>query len=512
MIEVMRAVSATALAGILAFGPVFGAGAETATKPGQGSAAKADAASTQKSDAIAGTPDDHAPVEERITEFTLDNGLQVVVLPDHRAPVVTQMVYYHVGAADEAPGESGIAHFLEHLMFKGTKTRPEGEFSRAVADIGGQENAFTTDDYTGYYQQVPASALEAMMGYEADRMANLVLTDEVVKPERDVILEERRMRVDNDPGSQLQEAVGAALFQNSPYGIPVIGWRSEMEELSRDDAIAFYDKYYTPNNATLLVAGDVTAAEVKDLAEKTYGKVKRRADPGERERALEPEPLAARTVTLTDEKVTQPSMQRLYLVPGETIAEPGEAEALDVLSDILGGGTTSRLYRSLVVEKGIAAGTGAYYAGTALKEGQFGVYGMPRGEASLADIEAAIDAEISDIRKDGVTEAELERAKNRVRKNMIYLRDSQTAMARRVGAALSTGRTLKDVETWPERIEAVTVADVDAAARKYLTPQRSVTGYLKPEAHVAADAATGGAKPAPSDADATGPAAAESRS
>lgn len=494
MTKAMRALSATALAGALAFTPIFGAFAETATKTG--SEAKAEAPATAKSDAVAGTPADHETVEERITEFSLDNGLQVVVLPDHRAPVVTQMVYYHVGAADEAPGESGIAHFLEHLMFKGTKTHPQGEFSRAVADIGGQENAFTTDDYTGYYQQVPASALEMVMDYEADRMANLVLTDEVVKPERDVILEERRMRVDNDPGAQLQEAVQAALFQNSPYGIPVIGWRREMEELSRADAIAFYDKYYTPNNATLLVAGDVTAKEVKDLAEATYGKVKRRADPGDRARALEPEPLAARTVTLADEKVTQPSMQRTYLVPGETIAAPGEAEALDVLSDILGGGTTSRLYRSLVVEKGIAAGTGAYYSGTALKEGQFGVYGMPRGEASIADIETAIDAEIAEIVRKGVTEAELERAKNRVRKNMIYLRDSQTAMARRVGAALSTGRTLKDVETWPDRIEAVTVAEVNAAARKYLTPERSVTGYLKPKEAVTAAAETGEAKPA----------------
>ncbi|MBP0616709.1 M16 family metallopeptidase [Jiella mangrovi] len=487
MIQVIRALSATALAGTLAFGPASTAAAETLSK----TEAKPDTAieAASQANAAAGTAEDHKPVEERITEFTLSNGLQVVVLPDHRAPVVTQMVYYHVGAADEAPGESGIAHFLEHLMFKGTKTHPEGEFSRAVADIGGQENAFTTDDYTGYYQQVPSSALKMVMGYEADRMANLVLTDAVVKPERDVILEERRMRVDNDPGAQLQEAVQAALFQNSPYGIPVIGWRSEMEKLSRADAIAFYDKYYTPNNATLLVAGDVTADEVKTLAEETYGKVKRRADPGERERALEPEPLAARTVTLTDAKVTQPSMQRTYLAPSENTAEPGESEALDVLADILGGGTTSRLYRALVVDKAIAAGTGAYYSGSALKESQFVVYGMPRGKATLSDIETAIDAEIQKIRTKGVTEAELERAKNRVRKNVIYLRDSQTAMARRVGAALSTGRTVEDVETWPDRIEAVTVAEVNAAAKKYLQPKRSVTGYLKPEApQTAADA------------------------
>ncbi|MCO6403746.1 insulinase family protein [Aurantimonas endophytica] len=418
----------------------------------------------------------------QVSSFTLDNGLQVVVLPDHRAPIVTQMVYYRVGAADEAPGESGIAHFLEHLMFKGTTNHPAGEFSGAVADLGGQENAFTSSDYTGYYQQVPAEALQMVMEFEADRMANLVLSEEAVLPERDVILEERRMRVDNDPSSQLQEIVQATMFLNSPYGTPVIGWRSEMEQLSRDDAIAFYDKYYTPNNAILLVAGDVTEAEVRRLAEETYGKVERRAEPGERVRPVEPEPLAARSVTLSDPRVTQPSVQTLYLVPSDTTAENGEAEALDLLSDILGGGTTSRLYRSLIVDKGIAAQTGAYYGGTALKEGQFAVYGTPRGEANIEEVEAAIEAEIADIVENGVNQEELDRAKNRVRKNVIYLRDSQTAMARRYAAALSTGRTIADVEAWPERIEAVTVEEVNAVARKYLQPQRSVTGYLLPEA------------------------------
>lgn len=435
---------------------------DAATQPADGTEAKQEAA--------------------RVSTFTLDNGLQVVVLPDHRAPIVTQMVYYRVGAADEAPGESGIAHYLEHLMFKGTSDHPAGEFSGAVADLGGQENAFTSSDYTGYYQQVPSDALEMVMEFEADRMANLVLSEEAVLPERDVILEERRSRVDNDPASQLSEIVQATMFMNSPYGTPIIGWRSEIEQLTRDDAVAFYDKYYTPNNAILLVAGDVTEEEVRRLAEETYGQVERRADPGERVRPVEPEPLAARTVTLTDPRVTQPTMQTLYLVPSGTTAEEGEAEALDLLSDILGGGTTSRLYRSLIVDKGIAAGTGAYYAGTALKEGQFAVYGTPRGEATLEEVEAAIAAEIEAIVEDGVNEDELERAKNRVRKNLIYLADSQTAMARRYAAALTTGRTIEDVEAWPERIEAVTLDEVNAVARKYLQKRRSVTGYLLPEA------------------------------
>ncbi|KQT55011.1 zinc protease [Aureimonas sp. Leaf454] len=419
---------------------------------------------------------------EKVSTFTLANGLDVVVLPDRRAPVVTQMVWYKAGSADEQPGTSGIAHFLEHLMFKGTKTHKAGEFSNSVSDIGGEENAFTTSDYTAYYQQVPAEALETVMAFEADRMENLVLSDEAVLPERNVILEERRQRTDNDPGSQLSEAVQATLFQNSHYGIPVIGWRHEMETLSREDAIAWYDKFYTPNNATLIVAGDVSADQVRTLAEKTYGKVQRRAEPGDRAklRATEPEPVAARTVTLTDQRVTQPSFSRVYLVPSDTTAKPGEAEALDVLADVLGGGATSRLYRQLVVGKGIAANVGAYNASSALKEGQFGFYATPLGEAGIAPLEAAIDEEIAKVQADGITPDELERAKNRVRKAVIYERDSQTSLARRYGAALSTGRTIADVDSYPERIEAVTVEAVKQAADAYLQKKRSVTGYLLP--------------------------------
>lgn len=415
-----------------------------------------------------------------IESFTLDNGLRVVVLPDHRAPIATQMIWYKVGSADEPKGVSGIAHFLEHLMFKGTTTHKGGEFSAAVAAIGGEENAFTSYDYTAYYQQVPVEALKEMMGFEADRMENLILTDEVVLPERDVILEERRMRIDNEPGAQLSEAVDAALFQNHPYGTPVIGWRNEMEKLSRQDAIAFYDRFYTPNNATLLIAGDVTLDQVKAYAEETFGKVPRRADPGTRVRPQEPEPLAARTVTLTDARVTQPSVQTTWLVPSDNNGKPGQSEALDLLADILGGGSTSRLYRALVVDQGIAAGTGAYYQGTALDDGQFMTYGTPRGQATLDQVEKAVDAEVEKIAQGGVTEAELEAAKNRVRKALIYQRDNQTSMARRYGAALSTGRTIADVEAWPDRIEAVTVAEVNAVAKEYLQKKRSVTGYLLP--------------------------------
>ena len=417
----------------------------------------------------------------KISSFTLDNGLQVVVIPDRRAPVVTHMIWYRVGSADEKPGKSGIAHYLEHLMFKGTKTVPAGVFSAKVAEIGGQENAFTSTDYTGYYQKVSPKALEDMMRLEADRMSNLILTDETVLPERDVIQEERRSRTDNNPGSQLGEAVQAALYQNHPYGIPVIGWQHEVQALTKEDAIEFYNQYYTPNNAVLVVAGDVSAEIVKALAEKTYGKVARRAEPGPRIRPQEPEPKAARTVSLSDPRVTSASWQRTFLVPSYTTAKPGEAEALDILGEILGGSSTSRLYKQLVISAKLAASAGGYYQGSALDDTRFMVYATPRQGVTLEQIEAEIEKVISELLNNGVTEKEVARGINRQLKSVIFARDSQSTLARIYGASLMVGETLEDIEQWPARISNVSVEDVNAAARKYLIKTRSVTGYLRPE-------------------------------
>src|SRR5438309_5986015 len=210
---------------------------------------------------------------ERPASFTLGNGMQVVVIPDHRTPVVTQMVWYKVGSADETPGKSGLAHFLEHLMFKGTAAHPAGEFSKTVLRIGGNENAFTSTDYTGYFQRVPREQLAKMMEFEADRMTGLVLKDENVLPERDVVLEEYNMRVANNPEARLTEQIMAALYLNHPYGRPVIGWHAEIEKLGREDALAFYQRFYAPNNATVVVAGDVDAKELRPLVERTFGEV-----------------------------------------------------------------------------------------------------------------------------------------------------------------------------------------------------------------------------------------------
>jgi zinc protease len=417
----------------------------------------------------------------QITHFTLANGLEVVVIPDHRAPVVTHMVWYKVGSADETPGKSGLAHFLEHLMFKGTEKNPAGRFSQVVATIGGQENAFTSADYTGYFQRVPREELKQMMTLEADRLTGLVLTDDVVRPELNVVLEEQNMRVANNPNARLGEQMDAALFLNHPYGRPVIGWRHEIEQLDREDALAFYRRFYTPNNAILVVAGDVTPNEVRELAAQTYAKVPRVADVKPRLRPQEPPQEAARTVTLADPRVTQPSMSRYYLVPAASKARPGESEALELLAHILGRGSNSRLYQKLVIGEGIAVNAGAHYDGTAVDATRLGVYATPKPGVSLPQLEAAVDTVLGEVIANGVTDEELERAKSRMIADAVYANDNQRAMAQWYGAALVTGSTVEQVRSWPDRIKETSAEAVREAARRWLDKRRSVTGYLVKE-------------------------------
>jgi len=415
-----------------------------------------------------------------IVERKLGNGMTLIVIPDHRAPVVTHMLWYRNGSADDPPGKSGIAHFLEHLMFKGTAKHPKGAFSEAVAEIGGQENAFTGNDYTAYYQRVAKEHLGLMMSYEADRMTGLILTDEIVAPERDVVMEERRMHCDADPGAQLNEAVQAALFTHHPYGVPIIGWSHEIEGLNRADALAYYHRFYTPENAILVVAGDVETEEVRALAEAHYGKIKPRGEPPQRDRPQEPAPVARRLVTLNDEKVEQPSWQRCYIAPSSRTAEPGEAEALEVLAHLLGGGQTSLLYRSLVLDQRIAVVAGAHYMGTALDETRFFLYAMPNPGVTMETLDAAIDRILAKFIADGVDPAALERAKTRLVADAIYAQDSQAMLARWYGSSLATGLSMEDIRQWPTRIEAVEPAAILAAAKKHLDRRKSVTGHLLP--------------------------------
>jgi zinc protease len=416
-----------------------------------------------------------------IQSFVLENGLEIVVIPDRRAPVVTHMIWYRVGAADEPRGKSGIAHFLEHLMFKGTSNYPAGEFTARISAIGGRENAFTSSDYTAYYQKIIPQALEMVMRYEADRMVNLVLDDAAVLPERDVVLEERSQRVGTNPRAILGEAMGAALYRNHPYGIPIIGWEHEIAALSRQDALAFYKAHYRPGNAILVVAGDVEAQNVLKLARETYGKIAGTGIKKLRERPSEPDYFTARTVTHIDERVTTPLFSRSYLVPSYRTAETGEAEALDLLAAILGGASTSRIKRDMLVDTPLAASAGAYYRGGAYDMAEFSIYVTPLPEHDLGEAQLRLDNIIGEIVENGVSPDELADAKDYLIKSIIFERDSQTDMARLYGSALASGGTIDDVEQWPERIRAVTVEQVNNAARKYLDIKRSVTGYLRPE-------------------------------
>lgn len=427
-------------------------------------------------------------IAPNLESFTLENGLQVVVIPDRRAPVATHMIWYKVGAADEPDGQSGVAHFLEHLMFKGTTDNPDGAFSKMVAERGGQENAFTSADYTAYFQRVAKEHLPRMMELEADRMENLILSDAVVDPERDVVLEERRSRVDSEPGSRLREALNAITFVNHPYGSPVIGWESEIRALNKEAALAFYDRFYTPNNAVVVVAGDVDVEDVRKIAENTYGKVARRAEPPPRVRPAEPPLSGERRISVSDPRVRQESLSQTWIVPSQSTGEGRQPEALDVLAYILGEGPSSRLHTALVLDQEAALGAGAYYQGGALDDGRFGVYASPRPGFTLEDMERLMAAEIARLLETGVTEAEVERAKNSMIAGAIYAQDSQSRLARLFGSALTTGLTIEEVQTWPAQVSAVTPEDVLEAARAYLSGL-PVSGELRIEAPDVPDAA-----------------------
>ncbi len=442
-------------------------------------------------------------VAEPVTTFTLNNGLQVVVIEDHRAPVVVQMIWYRVGSADEPAGTSGIAHFLEHLMFKGTEKIGPNAFSAIVEAQGGDDNAFTSWDYTAYFQRVAADRLDLVMELEADRMRNLRLTEEDVVTERQVILEERGQRTDSSPGALLSEQMRAAQFMNNPYATPIIGWRHEMEQLSRQDALDHYQRYYAPNNATLVIAGDVTPDAVRLLAEKHYGAIVPSDGITPRDRPQEPPQLAERRLTLTDERVSEPYILRTYIAPERDPGAQKDAAALTVLAELLGGsGQTSVLARALQFDTQTAVYASAFYDGTSIDDATFGLIVVPAPGVSLADAEAAMDGVIADFLESGPDPAALERIRMQVRAGDIYARDDVNALARRYGEGLSIGLSIADIDSWDEALSAVTEADIMAAATKVFDRRKAVTGWLtRPEAEPtlvpAADAAAKAAATTP---------------
>ena len=419
---------------------------------------------------------------DTVSTFKLGNGMDVVVIEDHRAPVVVHMVWYRIGSADESAGHSGIAHFLEHLMFQGTKTVAPGDLSKIVSAQGGSDNAFTSLDYTAYFQRVAADRLELMMTLEADRMRNLNLTEDDVTTERQVILEERGERTDSDPGSLLSEQMSAAQYLNHPYGTPIIGWRHEIEGLSRQDALDFYQANYAPNNAILVVAGDVTPANVLAMAEQHYGPVPPSDLIKPRLRPTEPPQLAERRMVLADARVAQPYVMRTYLAVERNPGDQKQAAALRLLAEVLGGNaTTSVLARALQFDTQMAVYTAAFYDGLALDPDTFGIVVVPVPGQSLADAEAALDGVLAKFLTDGIDAADFARIKAQVRASEIYGRDNVQGLARQYGAALALGLSVQDVQDWPQVLQSVTAEEVMAAAASVLDRKQAVTGWLTTE-------------------------------
>lgn len=416
--------------------------------------------------------------------FKLENGLDIVVIPNNRVPVVTHMVWYRAGAADEPRGKSGIAHFLEHLLFKGSDGLAPGEFSETVRKLGGNDNAFTSQDYTAYFQSISSEHLETVMRMEAGRMRGLNPPLNEVLSERQVILEERRQRTDNNPRARLSEQLSAAAFVNHPYGMPVIGWMQEMEQLTWEDAKSFYDRFYGPNNAILIVSGDVTGQQVLELAQRIYGPIAP-IELEERDWSKSPALGAKNDVTMRHKAIKQPLVQTAYRAPSYR-QNREEALALEILAEIMGGGSTSRLYKALVIEKKLASSAGFSYRPERWEDTQVALYGVPLPGKTLMDVKAAYEDEIRKVIQAGITVEELKDAKTRMQDQAIFARDSIAGPAMIFGYSLITGSSVDDVEYWPRDIGKITAEQIERVATKYLDPDKTydhmpVSGYLLPE-------------------------------
>lgn len=417
--------------------------------------------------------------------FTLENGLQVVVIPNDRVPVITHMVWYKVGSADEHTGLSGIAHFLEHMMFKGSENIEPGEFSRIIKSLGGRDNAFTSYDYTAYFQSVTSEHLEKVMEMEADRMRGVLLNEEDIKSELKVIQEERRQVTENNPASYFSEQLSTLLFPNHPYGTPIIGWLHEIQQLDRLALKSFYDRWYAPNNAILIVSGDVTAKELKPLAEKIYGKIEKQKLP-QRNWSIVPPLPATPSLTMYHEAVQQPSFIRIFRVPSYN-QDKQTSLALQVLEDILSGGSSTRLYQELVVKQKVAIGASLSYSSSSVSDGRLYLQATPTQGTDMQTVQKALEEQIAKVIENGVTAQEISEAKSRLKDQAIFARDSITGPAMVVGRMMVTGSSLEDIETWPEQIDTVTAEQIQQAAKDYLdinnyNKRPYVTGYLYPKA------------------------------
>jgi zinc protease len=418
--------------------------------------------------------------DTRIESFFLDNGLEIIVIPNHRVPAVSHMIWYRVGAADDPQGKSGLAHFHEHMMFQGTAKLKPGEYSDVIARNGGEENAFTGFDATSYYINISKEFLPLAMELEADRMRGLKPSEEGTKKEKEVIIEERRMRVDNNPEALLGEQVNASLFRNHPYQVPIIGWKHEMEGLAREDVLAFHKKWYHPNNAMLIVSGDVTGQEVRRLAQKYYGSLPKGIAPSRRWMDEPPQNIERRLV-MHHVNVKHPSWSRDYMAPSTAYGNKEQAIALFVLAQLLGEGKSSRLYQSIVVEQKLATAIWVDYNGFTMGPSVLSIGITPEQGVDLGNVEKALDKELQRAVHEGFSDEELNRAKTLLKAETIYARDGLTGMARIMGWLRICGLDKDYFTRWPELIDAVTVPQINQAAKETLQITRSVTATLLPQ-------------------------------
>ena len=429
----------------------------------------------------------HAPRDVReavpVERFSLRNGLTVVVMPNARIPAVTHLLLVKAGGADDPYGKTGVAHYIEHLMFSGTPTHPAGSYERAVSRLGGEQNAFTTRDYTGYYATVPKEALEEVMQLDVDRLQHMQFTPEQATRELKVITEERNTRVENNPGALLGEQIDAISFLNHPYRQPLIGWAEDMATFTGNDAKRYFDRHYKPSNMVLVVAGDVEPSRVRKLAQRYYGKLPAGLTPP-RHWPKEPPLRITRHAEMRDEKVQAPRLIRQYTAPSLQEGEKDQVMPLHVMAQYLGGGQTSLLYQRLVREQKLASTVSADFDGFTVGPGLFRIYATPRDGVSLATLEKAMDAVIEQALGTPPGEADVTRAKTQLKAEVIFAQDGLQGLAQLVGAIYAIGLDENYFYGWSDAVEKVSALEMLEAAQSVLAPHRRITGWLLPEQDV----------------------------
>jgi zinc protease len=416
-------------------------------------------------------------------EYMLENGIKLIVKEDHRSPVVVSLIWYKTGSIDELDGTTGIAHALEHMMFKGTKKVPGGEFSKQIAAVGGRDNAFTSRDYTGYFQQLHKRHLPLAMKLESDRMRNLVLIEEEFTKEMNVVMEERRLRTDDKPHALVYEKMMAVAYQSHPYRRPVIGWMNDLENMRMEDAQEWYDRWYAPNNAILVVVGDVNAKDTFDLAKKYYGAIETRplTPLAERKPQTEPSQVGMKRLTVKA-PANLPYLIMSYHTPAlRDVTNDWEPYALEMLEGVLDGNASARLNKALVRQSQIASSTGAGYSLTSRGPSMFYLDGTPSEGKTVQDLEEAIRGEIEKLIRDGVTEDELARVKAQVVASHIYQRDSIFSQAMQIGRLESIGLSYRDPDKILEKLQAVTAEQVQSVAKRYLIDDSLTVATLDPQ-------------------------------